>query len=135
MYQRNFTIPNNFCFNNCLKKSNSGDVRAQVLQEVVGASHADQGRKSCVSRTFLDPGGQAGSNGTPYATCCLAFQDSPGGGRCCIIYIDYYWVTLIICQLLHFASHFDVGIKIKKNLHIQHITTIFFMSHWLPALK
>ena len=39
-------IPNNSCFCNFLKKSIPGDARAQVLQEPVGASHADQGRKS-----------------------------------------------------------------------------------------
>merc|ERR1711994_1192950 len=61
-----FYMLNNLCFNNFSKKSIPGDVRAQVLQEPVGASHADQGRKSCVPRTFLDPGGQAGSNGTPH---------------------------------------------------------------------
>ena len=71
---------NNFCFNNFPKKLIPGDVRAQVLQEPVGASHADQGRKSCAQSTFLDPGGQAGSNGTPH----LGFGSSPcipqGGG-------------------------------------------------------
>ena len=41
-----FYMLNNFWFNNCLKISIHGDVRAQVLQEPVGASHADQGRKS-----------------------------------------------------------------------------------------
>ena len=39
-------IPNNPCYCNLPKKSIPGDVRAQVLQEPVGASHADQGRKS-----------------------------------------------------------------------------------------
>ena len=41
-----FIIPNNFCFYNYLKKSVPGDVRVQVLQEPVGASHTDQGWKS-----------------------------------------------------------------------------------------
>ena len=41
-----FYMLNNLCFNNFSKKSIPGDVRAQVLQEPVGASHADQGRKS-----------------------------------------------------------------------------------------
>ena len=68
-----FYMLNNLCFNNFSKKSIPGDVRAQVLQEPVGASHADQGRKSCVHRTFLDPGGQARSNGTPH----LGFGSSP----------------------------------------------------------
>ena len=36
----------NFAFNDFSKKPIPGDVRAQVLQEPVGASHADQGRKS-----------------------------------------------------------------------------------------
>ena len=75
-----FYMLNNFWFNNCLKISIPGDVRAQVLQEPVGASHADQGRKSGAPQTFLDPGGQAGSNGTPH----LGFGSSPripqGGG-------------------------------------------------------
>ena len=61
-----FYMLNNLCFNNFSKKSIPGDVRAQVLQEPVGASHADQGRKSGVPHAFLDPGGQAGSNGTPH---------------------------------------------------------------------
>ena len=73
-------ILDNFSFNNFSKKSIPGDVRAQVLQEPVGASHADQGRKSGVPPTFLDPGGQAGSDGTPH----LGFGPSPtipqGGG-------------------------------------------------------
>ena len=63
-----FYMLNNLCFKNFFKKSIPGDVRAQVLQEPVGASNADQGRKS-----FLDPGGQAGSNGTPH----LGFGPSP----------------------------------------------------------
>ena len=61
-----FYMLNNLCFNNFFKKSIPGDVRAQVLQEPVGGSHAGQGRKSGVHRTFLGPGGQAGSNGTPH---------------------------------------------------------------------
>ena len=49
--QKHFQITNvitldNFDLKNLLKKSVPGDVRAQVLQEPVGASHADQGRKS-----------------------------------------------------------------------------------------
>ena len=75
-----FYMLNNLCFNNFPKKLIPGDVRAQVLQEPVGASHADQGRKSGAQRTFLDPGGQAGSDGTPH----LGFGPSPaipqGGG-------------------------------------------------------
>ena len=46
---------NKLCFKHFPKKLIPGDVRAQVLQEPVGASHADQGRKSCAQRTFLDP--------------------------------------------------------------------------------
>ena len=37
---------NNLCFNNFPRKLIPGDVRAQVLQEPVGGSHGDQGRKS-----------------------------------------------------------------------------------------
>ena len=62
----NMIILENFGLNNCLKKSIPGNVWAQVLQEPVGASHADQGRKSGVPPIFSDPGGQAGSNGTPH---------------------------------------------------------------------
>ena len=54
-----------FCFNNFPKKLIPGYVRDHVLQEPVGDSHAGQGRKSGVPDTFLDPGGQARSNGTP----------------------------------------------------------------------
>ena len=61
-----FYMLNNLCFNNFSKKSIPGDVRAQVLQEPVGASHADQGRKSGMPPMFSGPGGQAGSNGTPH---------------------------------------------------------------------
>ena len=78
-------IPNSFCFNNFAQKSIPGDVRAQVLQEPVGASHAYQGRKSGMPHPFSDPGGQAGSNGTPHLP--LASRGAiPQGGRCCIIY-------------------------------------------------
>ena len=83
-----FYMLNNLCFNNFPKKLIPGDVRAQVLQEPVGGSHAGQGRKSCAPRTFLGPGGQAGSDGTPH----LGFGSSPtipqGGGRCSNIYKD-----------------------------------------------
>ena len=41
-----FYMLNNLCFSNFPEKSIPGDARAQVLQEPVGASHADQGRKS-----------------------------------------------------------------------------------------
>ena len=68
----------NFSFNN-FSKSIPGDVRAQVLQEPVGASHADQGRKSGVPTIFLGPGGQAGSNGTPHLTLQPPGTESQGG--------------------------------------------------------
>ena len=42
----NMIILDYFGFKNCLKKSIPEDVRAQVLQEPVGASHSGQGRKS-----------------------------------------------------------------------------------------
>merc|ERR1712175_2729 len=63
-----FYMMNSLCFNNFSKKSIPGDVRAQVLQEPAGASHADQGQKSGMHTPFLDSGGQAGSNGTPHLT-------------------------------------------------------------------
>ena len=47
-----FYMLNNFWFNNCLKISIPWDVWAQVLPEPVGASHADQGRKSEVQHPF-----------------------------------------------------------------------------------
>ena len=37
----NIIILKKFCFNNFAQKSIPGDVRAQVLQEPVGASHSD----------------------------------------------------------------------------------------------
>ena len=83
-----FYMLNNLWVNNCLKISIPGDVRDQVLQEPVGAPHADQGRKSGVHRTFLDPGGQAGSIGTPYLGVWSILHNSPGGGRCSNIYKD-----------------------------------------------
>ena len=39
-------ILDNSFLNNFFKKSIPGEGRAQVLQELVGASHGDQGRKS-----------------------------------------------------------------------------------------
>ena len=75
-----FYMLNNPCFNNFPKKLIPGNVRAQVLQEPVGASHVDQGRKSGMPNLFSDPGGQAGSNGTPYGQSCLASNRAPGGG-------------------------------------------------------
>ena len=95
-----FYMLNNLCFNNFSKKSIPGDVRAQVLQEPVGASHADQGRKSGVYHPFPDPGGQAGSNGTPYGQCCLANQDSPGGG----LVLIYNKTSELPAQILSFLS-------------------------------
>ena len=74
-----FCMLNNFWFNNCLKISIPGDVRAQVLQEPVGASHADQGRKSGVPHPFWDPGGQDESTGTPHLTLALSLDVSQGG--------------------------------------------------------
>ena len=43
----NMIMLDNFDFKNCLKKSISGDVRAQVLQEPVGGSHGDQDGLGC----------------------------------------------------------------------------------------
>ena len=43
----NISILNKFCFKNFLKNSISGDVRARVLQESVGASHGDQDGPGC----------------------------------------------------------------------------------------
>ena len=82
-----FYMLNNLCFNNFPKKSIPGDVRAQVLQEPVGGSHAGQGRKSGVQRTFLGPGGQAGSDGTPYLGVWVITENSPGGGGSLLEYI------------------------------------------------
>ena len=74
-----FIIPNNFCFNNLSKKSIPGDARAQVLQEPVGASHADQGRKSEMLHPFLDPGGRDESNGTPHLGLAPSCHFPQGG--------------------------------------------------------
>ena len=76
-----FYMLNNPCFNNFPKKLIPGDVRAQVLQEPVGASHADKGRKSGMPHLFSDPGGQAGSNGTPYGQSRLASTVTYNGLR------------------------------------------------------
>ena len=84
-----FIIPNNFCFNNLSKKSIPGDARAQVLQEPVGGSHADQGRKSGVPHPFSVPGGQEESTGTP--NLALASKGRiPQGGSCSNIYKDMF---------------------------------------------
>ena len=77
---------NKLCFKHFPKKLIPGDVRAQVLQEPVGGSHADQGWKSYAQHTYLDPGGQAGSECTPH----LGFGSSlriPQGGVVVGIYI------------------------------------------------
>ena len=55
-----FYMLNNLCFNNFSKKSIPGDVRARVLQEPVGGSHADQGWKSGVPTIFFWPWGSRG---------------------------------------------------------------------------
>ena len=75
----NINIHNSFCFNNFAQKSIPGVVRAQVLQEPVGASHGGQGRKSGIASMFWDPGGQEESNGTKNLGGCYSFQHSPGG--------------------------------------------------------
>ena len=74
-----FYMLNNLCFNNFSKKSIPGDVQAQVLQEPVGASHADQGRKSGLLHPFWDPGGQDESTGTPHLTLASSPSLSQGG--------------------------------------------------------
>ena len=61
-----FYMPNNLCFNNFPKKLIPGDVRAQVLQEPVGVSHADQGRKFGKVSIRSSSWGQELSNGTSY---------------------------------------------------------------------
>ena len=75
----NIIILKKFCFNNFAQKSIPGDVRAQVLQEPVRASHGDQGRKSVMPSIFLDPGGQEESNGTKKLGGCYSIHNSPGG--------------------------------------------------------
>ena len=65
-----------------------GDVRAQVLQEPVGGSHADQGWKSGVPSIFLGPGGQEEPNGTPHLTQAPSLAESQGGGSYSNIYKD-----------------------------------------------
>ena len=91
-----FYILNNLWLNNFSKKTIPGDVRAQVLQEPVGASHADQGRKSGVPHLFSDPGGQARSNGTPHLGIGPRGAEPQGGGRCWNIYKD---TPLFFCEI------------------------------------
>ena len=43
----NMIILNKFGFKKCLKNSIPGNVRAQVLQELVGGSHGDQDGPDC----------------------------------------------------------------------------------------
>ena len=57
-----FYVLNNICSNNFPKQLIPGDVRAQVLQEPVGGSHSDQGRKSGMPNIFSEPGGPEESN-------------------------------------------------------------------------
>ena len=71
---------NKLCFKHFPKKLIPGDVRAQVLQEPVGGSHADQGWKSGVPSIFLGPGGQEEPNGTPHLTLPPPGTESQGGG-------------------------------------------------------
>ena len=59
-------ILDNLSFNNFSKKSIPGDFRAQVLQEPVGASHADQGQKSGKVSIRCPSWGQELYNDTPY---------------------------------------------------------------------
>ena len=61
-----FYMLNKLCFNNFPKKLIPGDVRAQVLQEPVGASYAVQGRKSGKVPIRWSSWGQELSSGTPY---------------------------------------------------------------------
>ena len=88
-------IRDNISFKKYLKKSIPGDVRAQVLQEPVGASHGDQGRKSGMPPIFSDPGGQVESNGTPHLA--LASRSIiPQGGGVVQIYIRIYTLSSLI---------------------------------------
>ena len=74
-----FYMLNNFGFNNCLKILISGDVRAQVLQEPVGASHTDQAWIFGVQQAFSDLGGQDESDGTPHLALAPSFSHPQGG--------------------------------------------------------
>ena len=90
---------NNLCFNNLFKKIIPGYVRSQVLQEPVGASHADQGRKSGVPGTFSDPGGHAGSDGAPHLGFGSSFTIPQGGVVAIYIRILYQKLNLSILQV------------------------------------
>ena len=74
------------CFHDLFKEFITGDDWNQVLQEPVRASHADQGRKSGVYHPFPDPGGQAGSNGTPHLPLASRAW-IPQGGVVVVLYI------------------------------------------------
>ena len=75
-----------------------GDVRAQVLQEPVGASHADQGRKSGVPPIFLGLRGHKESNGTPHFTPARSLAEPQGGGTYSNIYKD-----TCACIIMYYA--------------------------------
>ena len=82
-------MPNNFCFNKFTKKSIPRDAWVQVLQEPVSASHPDQGQNSGVIQTFLDPGGQEESTGTPRLALASKGTIPQGMGSCSNIYKDF----------------------------------------------
>ena len=82
-------ILNNLCFNNFPEKLIPGDVGAQVLQEPVGASHADQGWKSGVPSIFFGPWGSRGTQRYPtLGPSTIAVKKPGGGGSCSNIYKD-----------------------------------------------
>ena len=71
------------------------------------ASYADLVRKSRSPPIWGSSWGQAGSNGTPYATCCLAIRHFPGGGRCSHIYKDtgcIWFLYLLLKTLAHLSA-------------------------------
>ena len=74
-----FIIPNNFRFNNFSKKSIPGDAWAQVLQEPVSTSHANQGRKTGVPHPFSVPGDQEESTGTQHLALASKLAFHRGG--------------------------------------------------------
>ena len=65
-----------------------GDVRVQVLQEPVGASHGGQGRKLRRPEIFFSPVGEEESNGTPYLAVASKGVYPQGGALFKYIYID-----------------------------------------------
>ena len=128
LYMTNIIILNNSYFSIFSIKSIPGDVRAQVLQEPVGASHADQGRKSGMPHPFSDPGGQEESTGTP--NLALASKGRIPQGVVVPIYIGIWLVIWPTEGVGHLYLHLQLFLVLYGSMVGLVGKILLLLSYW-----